>query len=180
MVLVSIHFQEGDIAARAESLAQGQADPPDVQVAAGPTAIVEMVNTVYAMWSRSGVLLDSGQLDQFFTSSGVNRKGDEVTDPRILYDTSTQRWFAALFDVTRGEALVGVSDTSDPAGDWNSSRSTSRIPSSAERVPTSRDSGLAMPSSWSASTCSRTARAARSRAASPSCSTSRRCSQEPR
>jgi hypothetical protein len=97
---------------------QGQADPPDVAVAAGPTAIVEMVNTVYAMWSRSGQLLDSGRLDQFFTSSGVNREGDEVTDPRVLYDPRSGRWFTVLFDVTRAESLVGVSDTSDPTGGW--------------------------------------------------------------
>src|SRR5262249_4289877 len=99
--------------------AQGQADPPDVQVATGPTAVVEMVNTVYAMWNRSnGALLDSGQLDTFFSSSGVNRQGDEVSDPRILYDTRSGRWFAALFDVTRGEALLGVSATADPTGQW--------------------------------------------------------------
>jgi hypothetical protein len=98
---------------------QGQADPPDVQVAVGPTAVVEMVNTVYAMWNRSnGSLLDSGQLDTFFSSSGVNRQGDEVSDPRILYDTRSGRWFTALFDVTRGEALLGVSDTADPTGGW--------------------------------------------------------------
>jgi len=97
---------------------QGQADPPDVAVAAGPTAIVEMVNTVYAMWSRSGTLLESGSLNSFFTSSGVNRQNDEVTDPRVLYDRRSDRWFSALFDVTRGEALVGVSDTSDPTAGW--------------------------------------------------------------
>jgi hypothetical protein len=98
---------------------QGQADPPDVQVATGPTAVVEMVNTVYAMWNRStGALLDSGQLDTFFSTSGVNRQGDEVSDPRVLYDTRSGRWFTALFDVTRHESLVGVSDTSDPTGGW--------------------------------------------------------------
>ncbi len=97
---------------------QGLANPPDVAVAAGPTAIVEMANTVYAIWNRSGQLLDSGQLDDFFSSSGVDRHGDEVTDPRVLYDAASGRWFSALFDVTRGEALVGVSDTSDPTGGW--------------------------------------------------------------
>ena len=97
---------------------QGQADPPDVQVAAGPTAIVEMVNAAYSMWDRSGRLLAAGRLGTLFSSPGDDRRGDWLTDPRVLFDARSGRWFSALIDVTRREALVAVSDSSDPTAGW--------------------------------------------------------------
>src|SRR5262249_45598839 len=98
---------------------QGNADPPDVQVAAGPTAIVEMVNAAYSIWGRSGRLLAAGRLGTLYSSPrGDDRRGDQLTDPRVLFDTRSGRWFSTLIDVTRREALVAVSDSSDPTAGW--------------------------------------------------------------
>jgi hypothetical protein len=108
------------VAARINGLSsnQGSADPPDVQVAAGPTAIVEMVNAAYSIWSRSGRLLSAGRLASLYSSPGTDRRGDQLTDPRLLFDTRSGRWFSAVVDVTRREALVAVSDSSDPTAGW--------------------------------------------------------------
>jgi hypothetical protein len=108
------------VTARIDGLSsnQGQADPPDVQVAAGPTAIVEMVNAAYSMWDRSGRLLAAGRLGTLFSSPGDDRRGDWLTDPRVLFDARSGRWFSALIDVTRREALVAVSDSSNPIAGW--------------------------------------------------------------
>ena len=74
----------------------GAYSPPDVQVAAGPGYVVELVNLAARIWrTAAGVSaqeLRTEQLDDFF-----GRRGDRLTDPRILYDAPTGRWFASIF-----------------------------------------------------------------------------------
>jgi hypothetical protein len=94
-------------------------EPPDTQLAAGPTALVEMVNAVGRIYNKSGApTTPLFALRQWF-GMPANYEGG---DPRILFDGSAQRWYATLmgFDPSTGgsEVILAVSTTSNPAGAW--------------------------------------------------------------
>jgi hypothetical protein len=95
----------------------GGADPPDVQVAAGSGYVVEVVNTAMRVWlitDGAPAELSTRPLDAVF-----GRGSDDLTDPRILYDAPTGRWFASISDVVAHSVLLAVSAGGDPAGSWN-------------------------------------------------------------
>lgn len=89
--------------------------PPDVQVAVGPHHIVEMVNADMGMWSKNGVFLSSVLLDKLFSISS----SDILSDPRIMYDASSNRWYSSILDVTTSDVGVAVSTSDDPTKTWN-------------------------------------------------------------
>jgi hypothetical protein len=83
-------------------------------VAVGPTHIVEMVNLGAGFWLKSGVPLRTVDLPLFFAT-----RSDKISDPRIIYDNSTGRWFASIMDMTDNTVVLSVSQGSDPtAGNW--------------------------------------------------------------
>jgi hypothetical protein len=92
--------------------------PPDTQVAAGPDNVVEMVNSSGSVWDKSGTLLKLFDLNKFFAVP----TGYSFSDPRILYDGGSQRWFAsgvAFVQPTLASVVtIAVSTTSDPTGTW--------------------------------------------------------------
>lgn len=93
-------------------------DPPDTQLAAGLTYLVEAVNSSLSIWSKSGALVSSYDLNAFFAMPPAFR----FADPRILYDAESGRWFlsGSAFNVNYdSEVLIAVSATSDPTGAWN-------------------------------------------------------------
>ncbi len=87
--------------------------PPDVQAAAGPNHILEMVNLEGGVFTKQGVSNRTFTLSSFFTTGS-----DFISDPKVLFDLSSSRWFASLVDVTLGSVLVAVSSTGDPTGTW--------------------------------------------------------------
>ncbi|MEO6797996.1 MAG: hypothetical protein ABI401_08385 [Candidatus Dormibacter sp.] len=94
--------------------------PPDTQLAAGPTSLLEMVNVLGAIYSKSGTPIGSPfDLQQFF---GVP-PGFAFYDPRVIFDRSIGRWIAsgasANSDFTSGEIYLAVSTSADPADPWN-------------------------------------------------------------
>lgn len=94
-------------------------NPADVQVAAGPNDVVEMTNAGVDVWTTTGQLEQFLSLGAYFTSSGEDRRLDEMTDPRVLYDTQSQHWFAMALDVTTDSNILAVSPTPVPgAGSW--------------------------------------------------------------
>jgi hypothetical protein len=97
-------------------VSSGGFEPPDVQVAAGPGYVVEMVNLAVRFW-RTGngpaEQLITRRLESFFGSGA-----DRLTDPRVVYDTQTGRWWASISDLDATSIQVAVSDTSDPTGHW--------------------------------------------------------------
>jgi IPT/TIG domain-containing protein len=91
--------------------------PPDTQLAAGPTSLAEAVNSSLSIWSKSGVYSMAFDLNVFFGAPGNYL----FTDPRILYDTESGRWFLTGFEFTStndSQLYIAVSTTSDPAGTW--------------------------------------------------------------
>jgi hypothetical protein len=95
----------------------GGFEPPDVTVAAGPGFVVEMVNLAESVWRTGGgtppQLVQTRDLAVFFGSDS-----DRLTDPRVLFDAASGRWFASISDVDRQDVLLAVSTTSDPTGTW--------------------------------------------------------------
>ena len=95
--------------------------PPDPQMAVGPDHIVEMVNIVGRIYSRSGGGEQDFVLADFF---GVPA-GWLDTDPKIIYDALSGRWFASYVSLDDnlagsdfGRLHIAVSQTSDPTGVW--------------------------------------------------------------
>ena len=92
----------------------GGAIPPDVAMAVGPNHVVEFVNFVGQIWDKSGTPIGSVfDLNAFF-SAGT----DETTDPKILFDSQSGRWFASFFDISSSSVRVAVSNTDNPTGGW--------------------------------------------------------------
>ena len=87
--------------------------PPDVQVAAGPGYVVEMVNLNGEIWTTGGSVVSTFTLASFF-----GRGSDRLSDPKVLYDTQSSRWFASIMDITTSSVTVAVSAGTNPAGTW--------------------------------------------------------------
>lgn len=85
--------------------------PPDVQVAVGPTYVMEMNNLEGETFTKTGGSVSTFSLYSFFGISG----SDEVSDPRIMYDAGSGRWFAAVSDITQSTVKVAVSTSSTPS-----------------------------------------------------------------
>src|SRR5262245_48765060 len=86
--------------------------PPDMAVGADATHVLQMVNDVGKIWT-SGVPGAAFQLNGFFMAGG-----DFISDPWVLFDRESGRWFAGIFDVTLGGERIAVSQTGDPTGSW--------------------------------------------------------------
>ena len=103
--------------------------PPDTMGAVGLNHIVEMVNGAFAIYDKStGALLSRVTLDDFWLNAGLPTVQTGSFDPRIVFDPTTNRWFAASLDAPANQALIGnnvlvaVSETADPTGNWTAFR----------------------------------------------------------
>src|SRR5438105_3808230 len=111
-------FQGMDVATASGTFSDQNIEPPDTQVAAGPTSIVEMVNANMSIWSKSGAqLVPLVDLNAFYGIPG----GYGISDPRVVYDASSSRFLASAFALNvnnDSNVYVAVSNTSDPTGTW--------------------------------------------------------------
>ena len=95
--------------------------PPNPNIAAGPNYLVVLINSLMAIYDKSGNLQGGfSDLPTFFASLGVT--GD-VYDPRVIYDQNDNRFIMSFTNVdlrnpTFGNVLIAVSQTSDPTGNW--------------------------------------------------------------
>ena len=98
-------------------------EPPDTQLAAGPDTVVETTNSAMSIWSKAGARIwdpPTGivDLNEFFPQIDP---GYSFTDPSILYDSGSQRFFLtglAIDASLRSKLLAAVSVGSDPLGTW--------------------------------------------------------------
>lgn len=91
-------------------------EPPDTMLAAGPTSLFEAINSNASLWTKTGtrtVLVDLNKVLPL-------PSGFTFSDPRILFDVSSGRWFfsgVGFAPLTMNSVvMLGVSKTSDPAG----------------------------------------------------------------
>src|SRR6266478_4186019 len=108
-----------------------QATPPDSNGAIGPRHFVEFINGSFAVYNKTNGQNVKRVTDlHFWSTAGVSLSTDSaVTDPRIIYDPTVQRWFASMVDfdanapvdpsLESNDFLLGVSATSDPTGAWH-------------------------------------------------------------
>ena len=99
-------------------------EPPDTQMAAGTTEIVESVNNNVFVYDRSGTLLNSYAMTAIFQPPGQTVG---VTDPKIVFDPTTNRFYAT--EMVCQNAGCGAStwthmgisfaESSDPATGWS-------------------------------------------------------------
>jgi len=97
--------------------------PPDPQLAVGPNHVFEMVNISGRIYTRTGATVQSFALSSFF---GVPSNYSH-TDPKIIYDALSGRWFASYVSYINGPGgsndfgrlHLAISQTSDPTGAWN-------------------------------------------------------------
>ena len=102
-----------------EGTYQSGVTPPDTTGAIGPDRYIETVNTSYAIYNRSGSLLNSGTLSAL-TGIPTGLFGYALSDPQMMWDAKTQRFYYAavyydsLFFSDNGIA-VGWSKTATPS-----------------------------------------------------------------
>jgi hypothetical protein len=103
-----------------EGLTQNCCIPPDVQVAAGTKYVVEMVNLDGAIYTKNGTLVKSFGLGFLFNPKAKDSQELHVSisDPVLLFDNTSRRWFASISDITSHSIHVAVSKTDDPTGVW--------------------------------------------------------------
>lgn len=99
--------------------------PPDPSVDVGPSHIMQMVNSRFQIWDKTGTsLLGPVPLGTIWTgfpgpwSSSLNDG-----DPIVLYDETADRWLAAEFSLPTFPVgpfymLLAISVTGDPTGSW--------------------------------------------------------------
>src|SRR4051812_1881940 len=91
-------------------------EPPDTMGAAGPNHFVAFNNDGFSVFSKNGTPVSSVSPTTFWSNAiGVNPGG--LTDPRILYDPASQRWFAVMIttdQTTNNKILFARSNTADP------------------------------------------------------------------
>src|SRR5204862_8071203 len=99
--------------------------PADCIGVAGLHHFVELINVRFSVYDiTNGARLLTMPSADFWTASGLTfGSGVIVTDPRIVYDPSVQRWFASAIDFrpsdeTSNRFVLAVSDDENPAGGW--------------------------------------------------------------
>lgn len=88
--------------------------PSDTNLAVGPAHVFETVNIVGRITDKTGGGPSTFTLRNFFQ---VDPTAVE-TDPRVIYDPASNRWFATIlqFSNTASYVIIAVSTTSDPNG----------------------------------------------------------------
>src|SRR6202011_2946318 len=93
--------------------------PPDPNGAVGPTQYVQMVNSVFSVYSKTGTRLTGPtQINTLFSGlTGTACANNNNGDPVVVYDRIADRWILTQFAVPGGAAgyhqCIAVSQTPD-------------------------------------------------------------------
>jgi len=99
-----------------------QSAPPDTNATVGPNHIVEMVNTSFAVFSKTGVVLAGPTANNTIWSGfGGGCQTNNDGDGTVRYDALANRWVVQQFSVRTTPYLecFAVSTTADPTGTYN-------------------------------------------------------------
>ena len=109
---------------------ESQATPPDTMGTIGGNNFVEFINGAYAVYNRTGTLTASVITDTaFWSAAGISPTvtGAGLSDPRIVFDPLSQRWFATQINVsaTSNQVLIARTNGADPSlGNWKGTNFT--------------------------------------------------------
>jgi hypothetical protein len=105
-----------------------QSLPPDPNGAIGPGYFMEFINGTVAFYNRTNGLSVTRKTDlKFWTDAGLITSAIAVSDPRVIYDPVSQRWFVTQIDLDpnasdptaeANDFLIAVSTNSNPRGAW--------------------------------------------------------------
>lgn len=103
------------------------AAPPDTNAAVGPNSVVQIVNTDYAVFNKSGTpTFGPVAVNTLWSGFGGLCQADNDGDPVVRYDRAADRWIILQLAVTNAngsstpfEICVAVSTTGDPTGSFN-------------------------------------------------------------
>jgi hypothetical protein len=96
--------------------------PPDTNGAVGPNHFVQMVNTDFAVFNKSGTALYGPVTNNTLWSGfGGGCQTNNDGDGSVRYDRQADRWIFQQFSVTTTPYLecIAVSQTPDPTGAYN-------------------------------------------------------------
>jgi hypothetical protein len=93
--------------------------PPDTTGAIGPDRYIETINTQYAIYNRSGSLINGGTLAAL-TGIPTGMFGYALSDPQMMWDPATQRFYfsAVYYDsllLSDNGLAIGWSKTATPS-----------------------------------------------------------------
>ena len=101
------------------------AQPSDAAGAAGLQHFVEFINGSFSVYDKTtGTQVLTMTDTEFWASNGVQfAPGFDSSNPRIIFDKASGRWFAAQIDATANadttnRFLLAVSITADPTSGW--------------------------------------------------------------
>ena len=97
---------------KAQWTGQSGAVPPDPTGAVGQDYYVQMVNSTYRIFDKEGNPESGGPKPL----NSLLGSGDG--DPIVMYDRYAERWFVSQFRISGNKILIGISETSDPLGDY--------------------------------------------------------------
>jgi hypothetical protein len=99
--------------------------PPDSNGTVGPTNFVQFINGRYTVFDKAtGTNVQTMTDRDFWVNARVPLPNNlQPSDPRLIYDPSSQRWFASQIDVDpnvqiTNRFLLAVSTTADPTLSW--------------------------------------------------------------
>jgi len=102
--------------------------PPDTMGAAGPSYLVEILNSEVAFLNKStGAIISTSKvsLQSFWSSlgTGAGQAAKSPFDPKVIYDQHSGRFIIVTlgYDSTTANSswlMIAVSATSDPTGTW--------------------------------------------------------------
>jgi hypothetical protein len=98
------------------------AAPPDPNGSVGPNHYVQVVNTDFAVFDKSGTAIYGPvPINTLWSGFGGGCETNNDGDPVVLYDKIADRWVISQISVTTTPYLecVAVSQTPDPTGAWN-------------------------------------------------------------
>ena len=96
--------------------------PPDPNLAVGPNDIVDLVNTEFAVFDKSGTaIFGPVATNTLWSGFGGGCETNNDGDGTVSYDPIADRWVIQQFSVSSTPYLdcVAVSQTPDPTGAWN-------------------------------------------------------------
>jgi hypothetical protein len=104
--------------------------PPDSFGAVGLDHIVQVANGSFSIYDKQGNQIRRSSLDGFFADAGLpTRNAANNFDSRVIYDPTSQRWFATAADRTDANGIgqtfplgnrvvLAVSNSADPTQGW--------------------------------------------------------------
>jgi hypothetical protein len=97
-------------------LSDSTVTPPDPNGAIGPNSYVEIINLKVAIYNRTGGAIASANLSTLTGHSQFN-----LSDPMVLWDPDTQRFYYNVWDVSQATMAWGFSKNNNPTtipGSW--------------------------------------------------------------